>query len=91
MREKIGQEHLRIMHRDRDEVLSKTKTELLEVYAMQMDGRMVLDNKQINELTNSSASEEMSDIELFEDKKEDLLVLDGLEDELDLLVPEAAT
>ena len=63
MREKIGQEHLRIMHRDRDEVLSKTKTELLEVYAMQMDGRMVLDNKQINELTNSSASEEMSDIE----------------------------
>ena len=52
---------------------------------------MVLDNKQINELTNSSASEEMSDIELFEDKKEDLLVLDGLEDELDLLVPEAAT
>ena len=63
MREKIGQEHLRIMHRDREEVLSKTKTELLEVYAMQMDGRMVLDNKQINELTNSSASEDMSDIE----------------------------
>ena len=51
------------MHRDREEVLSKTKTELLEVYAMQMDGRMVLDNKQINELTNSSASEDMSDIE----------------------------
>ena len=63
MREKIGQEHLRIMHKDRDEVLSKTKTELLEVYAMQMDGRMVLDNKHINELTNSSASEDMSDIE----------------------------
>ena len=51
------------MHKDRDEVLSKTKTELLEVYAMQMDGRMVLDNKHINELTNSSASEDMSDIE----------------------------
>ena len=34
VREKIGQEHLRIMHRDREEVLSKTKTELLELYAM---------------------------------------------------------
>ena len=86
MREKIGQEHLRIMNRDRGEVLSKTKTELLEVYAMQMDGRMVLDNKHINELTNSSASEEMSDIE-----QQELLVLDELEDELDLLVPQAAT
>ena len=45
MREQIGKEHLRIMHKNRGEVLEKTKIELLEVYAMQMAGSITLDNK----------------------------------------------
>ena len=46
------------MHKNRGEVLAKTKIELLEVYEMQMAGRITLDNKQINELTTSGTDEE---------------------------------
>ena len=58
MREQIGKDHLRIMHKDRSKLLAKTKIELLEVYEMQMAGRITLDNKQINELTTSGTDEE---------------------------------
>ena len=46
------------MHKDRSKLLAKTKIELLEVYEMQMAGRITLDNKQINELTTSGTDEE---------------------------------
>ena len=45
MREQIGKDHLRIMNKDRGEVLAKTKIELLEVYAAQMAGQIKIDNK----------------------------------------------
>ena len=73
MREQIGKEHLRIMHKDRGEVLAKTKIELLEVYEMQMAGRITLDNKQINELTTSSGTDEddMSELSSLEEHQKD--------------------
>ena len=72
MREQIGKEHLRIMHKNRGEVLEKTKIELLEVYAMQMAGRVTLDNKQINELvTTTSSEDDVSDLSNLEEEDEE--------------------
>ena len=72
MREQIGKEHLRIMHKNRGEVLAKTKIELLEVYEMQMAGRITLDNKQINELTTSGTDEEdTSELSSLEEQQQD--------------------
>ena len=74
MREQIGKDHLRIMHKNRGEVLAKTKIELLEVYQMQMAGRITLDNKQINELTTTSSGtddEDSSGLSTLEEQHRD--------------------
>ena len=73
MREQIGKEHLRIMHKNRGEVLEKTKIELLEVYAMQMAGRITLDNKQINELVTTTSSDDLSDLSNLEEELEETI------------------
>ena len=50
--------------------MAKTKIELLEVYAEQIAGRITLDNKQINELTTSSGTEEdLSELSALEDEE----------------------
>lgn len=70
MREQIGRDHLKIMNKDRGEIMAKTKIELLEVYAEQIAGRITLDNKQINELTTSSGTEEdLSELSTLEDEE----------------------
>ena len=65
------------MHKNRGEVLEKTKIELLEVYAMQMAGRITLDNKQINELVTTTSSEDLSDLSNLEEELEEIINDDG--------------
>ena len=52
------------MNKSRGDAMSKTKLDLLEIYAMQMEGKLPFDNKMINEIT-TSASEDMSESEDF--------------------------
>lgn len=70
MRESYGRDHLKIMHKDRHEILAKTKIELLEVYQEQIAGRLTLDNKQINEISTSGTSEDFTELEQEEDNME---------------------
>ena len=55
------------MHQNRGQILSKVKIELLEVYALQMEGKITLDNKQINELSTSGTSEDLTELSEMED------------------------
>jgi len=56
------------MHGSRGEIISKKKIELLEMYSLQMGGKMTLDNKQVFELTTSASEDlsEVSDLEWLE-------------------------
>ena len=63
-----GREYLEFTRGSKVQPLSRVKIELLEMYAMQMLGTMVLDNKQINEIsTSGSSSEELSEMSDFEE------------------------
>jgi len=76
---RLQSEHLRMTQKDRGEPQSKIKIELLEMYAMQMEGRMSIDNKQINEIS-TSASEDLTTAEYQSDSElERLHELEALE------------
>ena len=58
MRDQMGQEHLKAMHKGDRDVITKVKLDVLELYAMQMEGRATVDNKEIHYL---SVSEDQSE------------------------------
>ena len=53
-RNKLGQDHLRMMRDKRGKPSDEVKIDMLKFYEMQMEGRAEVDNKQINQLSTSS-------------------------------------